>query len=98
MTAEVLEDRNVDEVLVAPSIGQAVLKIHSRCDLACDHCYEYPADDDSWKQQPKLMTLSTVQAFADRLTAYLEPDPPNEFDVILHGGEPSLAGAEFIDE
>ena len=31
-------------------LSQIVLKIHSRCDLACDHCYVYEAADQSWRR------------------------------------------------
>ena len=28
------------------------LKVHSRCDLAYDHCYMYEAADQGWRLQP----------------------------------------------
>ena len=33
-------------------LSQFVLKVHSRCDLACDHCYVYEAADQSWRGRP----------------------------------------------
>jgi hypothetical protein len=30
-------------------LSQLVLRMNSRCDLACDHCYEYKAADQSWR-------------------------------------------------
>ena len=30
-------------------LRQFVLKVHSRCDLACDHCYVYQSADQSWR-------------------------------------------------
>ena len=32
--------------------SQVVLKIHGRCDLACDHCYVYEAAGQSWRGRP----------------------------------------------
>ena len=32
---------------------EIVLKVHSRCDLACDHCYVYEHADQSWRARPK---------------------------------------------
>jgi uncharacterized protein len=26
---------------LSPALTQFILKVHSRCDLACDHCYVY---------------------------------------------------------
>ena len=31
------------------SLSQFVLKVNSRCNLACDHCYVYEAADQSWR-------------------------------------------------
>ena len=28
---------------------QFIVKIHSRCDLACDHCYVYATPDQRWR-------------------------------------------------
>lgn len=33
-----------------------VVKVHSRCDLSCDHCYMYETADRSWRQQPQVMS------------------------------------------
>ncbi|MEU9838708.1 hypothetical protein AB0C69_05725, partial [Actinomadura sp. NPDC048032] len=30
-----------------------ILKIHSRCNLACDYCYVYEMGDQSWRDQPR---------------------------------------------
>ena len=32
---------------------QFILKVHSRCDLACDHCYVYEHADQSWRGAPE---------------------------------------------
>lgn len=33
-------------------LSQFVLKVYSRCDLACDHCYVYEPADRSWRGRP----------------------------------------------
>ena len=31
---------------------QFLLKVHSRCNLACDYCYVYQHADQSWRTRP----------------------------------------------
>lgn len=81
-----------------PRINEAILKIHSRCNLDCDYCYVYNLGDDSWRDQPRVMTSETMQAFADRVGEYLDEAPPKTFHVTFHGGEPLLAPPEAFDE
>ncbi len=40
---------------MSASISQYVLKVCSRCDLACDHCYVYEHADQSWQAKPKII-------------------------------------------
>ena len=35
------------------TVSQYVLKVSSRCDLACDHCYVYEHADQSWRHKPQ---------------------------------------------
>lgn len=73
-------------------LQQLVLKIHSRCDLACDHCYVYEHADQSWKGRPTVISEETVGRVAERLAAYAEAHELPSVSVILHGGEPLLVG------
>jgi uncharacterized protein len=69
---------------------QFVLKIHSRCDLACRHCYMYEAVDQRWRQQPRVMAPETVGAAARVIARHAERHALPAVDVVLHGGEPLL--------
>jgi uncharacterized protein len=73
-------------------LSQIVLKVHSRCDLACDHCYVYEAADQSWRGRPMVIsdevTAQAARRIADHAAAHALP----AVQVILHGGEPLLAG------
>ncbi|MFI6643396.1 radical SAM/SPASM protein FxsBH, inactivated beta-hydroxylase extension form [Streptomyces sp. NPDC050504] len=71
---------------------EIVLKVHSRCDLACDHCYVYEAADQSWRDRPKVISEEAVSATARRLAEHAETHALPSVSVILHGGEPLLAG------
>lgn len=76
----------------APALQQLVLKVHSRCDLACDHCYVYEHADQSWSRRPKIISQDTVDQVAYRLATYAKERELPSVSVILHGGEPLLAG------
>jgi len=73
-------------------LQQLVLKIHSRCDLACDHCYVYEHADQSWKGRPTVISEETLGMVARRFAAYAEAHELPSVSVILHGGEPLLVG------
>ncbi|MFF5296173.1 FxsB family cyclophane-forming radical SAM/SPASM peptide maturase [Paractinoplanes globisporus] len=69
-----------------------VLKVASRCDLACDHCYVYEHADQSWRARPALMSAETVRAAASRIAEHAAAHGLSSVSVILHGGEPLLLG------
>lgn len=73
-----------------------VIKVHSRCDLACDYCYVYTMADQSWQDQPKRMSKATAQQVAFRIGEHVRLHDVPEIGVVLHGGEPLLAGLDFI--
>ncbi|MBT2444314.1 FxsB family radical SAM/SPASM domain protein [Streptomyces sp. ISL-36] len=73
-----------------------VLKVHSRCDLACDYCYMYRSADRSWRTQPRTMTPATVARTAERIAEHLSAHGLTEAGVVLHGGEPLLAGDTML--
>lgn len=99
--SEIAYNQQIDEqedTFAIPRIGEAILKIHSRCNLDCDYCYVYNLGDESWRDQPRIMTPETIQTFADRVGEYLDEAPPKTFHVTFHGGEPLLAPPEAFDE
>ncbi|MGW3990927.1 FxsB family cyclophane-forming radical SAM/SPASM peptide maturase [Streptomyces sp. NPDC004830] len=70
-----------------------MLKVHSRCDLACDHCYIYRHADQSWRRRPVVMPDDVVAATVSRIAEHARGHPQlRRVHVILHGGEPLLAG------
>jgi uncharacterized protein len=73
-----------------------VLKIHSRCDLACDYCYMYTMADQSWRRQPIRMSRAILDAAVVRIAEHIRQHRPPSAKIILHGGEPLLAGPDFI--
>lgn len=75
---------------------QYVLKIHSRCDLACDHCYVYEHADQSWRARPFVMPEAVVAQAARRIGEHVRSHGLSGISVVLHGGEPLLVGHERL--
>ena len=81
---------------IAVPLCQIVLKVHSRCDLACDHCYVYEAADQSWRGRPKVIADDVVSQAARRIAEHAAAHALPEVQVVLHGGEPLLAGRDRL--
>lgn len=77
---------------LAIPLSQFVLKVHSRCDLACDHCYVYQGADQSWRGRPKAMPDEVIAQAARRIAEHAASHRLPDVHVVLHGGEPLLAG------
>ena len=75
-------------------ITSFLVKIASRCNLDCDYCYVYHHADQRWRSMPRLMSAETLTAFAGRLVDYAREADMKRCVVVLHGGEPLLAGAD----
>src|ERR1700683_1138966 len=76
--------------------SEFIVKIHSRCDLACDYCYMYEMADQSWRTQPKRMSTAVAARTATRIAEHVRAHDLTEIALVLHGGEPLLAGPETI--
>jgi uncharacterized protein len=85
-------------VVILPDarITSFLINIASRCNLACDYCYMYEHADQSWKEQPKIMSSDTLRHVAMRIGEYAETVDLPELLLVFHGGEPLLAGSERI--
>ena len=88
--------------VAAPSVTSFLLKVASRCNLACDYCYMYEHADQSWREQPRFVSKSTARQFGRRLAEYGASSGLSGFTIVLHGGEPLLLGVgrmrEILDE
>jgi uncharacterized protein len=91
-------DAGQDDSLKRPfsPIRQFVLKVHSRCNLACDYCYVYRMADQSWRVRPVRMAAETVRLAAERIAEHAQKHRLSSVGVVLHGGEPLLAGAPVL--
>jgi uncharacterized protein len=75
---------------------QFILKIHSRCNLSCSYCYVYEMADQGWRDLPKTMSWGTVSTVAYCIAEHVEAHDLSDMEIILHGGEPLLAGEKRI--
>jgi uncharacterized protein len=79
------------------SVVEYVIKVASRCNLACDHCYVYDDPDRGWLAKPVMMDPATARAAARRIAQHAERHGLVRVAVILHGGEPLLLGAARLE-
>jgi uncharacterized protein len=77
---------------------QFILKVHSRCNLSCAYCYVYEMKDQGWRGLPKRMSGDVAARTVERIAEHAERHELASVDVILHGGEPLLAGADWLTE
>jgi uncharacterized protein len=73
-----------------------VLKIAERCNLNCSYCYMYNKGDDSFVGRPKFMSQEIAAAALERICSYGRRHETDDIVVALHGGEPLLAGRDWI--
>ena len=77
---------------------QFILKVHSRCNLSCTYCYVYEMADHGWPSLPRRMDTAIAAKVADRIGEHARAHDLPGVEVILHGGEPLLAGAGWLTE
>ncbi|MNM31877.1 Anaerobic sulfatase-maturating enzyme [compost metagenome] len=80
----------------AAKFSSFLVKVASRCNLDCDYCYVYHHADQSWRSMPKFLSAEHRRAFAQQLAEYVIQSDLKHCAVILHGGEPLLAGAQTL--
>ena len=81
---------------VPTAVPQIVLKLHSRCNLSCAYCYVYNSADQSWRNQPITLSQSTRARIAERIGEHARRHRLPAISVVLHGGEPLLAGHDGV--
>lgn len=82
----------------ATPMNQFVLKLVGPCNLACDYCYVYTGADLSWRERPVTMSRAVLEATAGRIADHAREHALRGVSIVLHGGEPLMAGAELLAE
>lgn len=75
---------------------QFILKAHSRCNLSCSYCYVYEMADQAWRHMPRRMSQAVAAKAVERIAEHAEKHRLDSVEIILHGGEPLLAGADWL--
>ncbi|MFG3295584.1 FxsB family cyclophane-forming radical SAM/SPASM peptide maturase [Streptomyces sp. NPDC048179] len=74
-----------------------VVKVAQQCNLACDHCYVYELQDTSWRHKPAVIAEGSAERLAERIAEHARAHALPQLRVVLHGGEPLLAGKRRIE-
>ncbi|GAA2244188.1 hypothetical protein GCM10010145_08710 [Streptomyces ruber] len=75
---------------------QFVVKVHGRCNLACRYCYLYEGPDRSWRTRPAAAPPAVLDRTATRIAEHARAHGLPALSLVLHGGEPLLAGADTL--
>jgi uncharacterized protein len=75
---------------------QFIMKIHSRCNLACHYCYMYELADQSWRTRPRTMSSALISVTAMRIAEHARAHNLDSVRIIFHGGEPLLGGEDLV--
>lgn len=76
--------------------GQFIVKVHGRCNLACRYCYLYEGPDTTWRERPAAASPAVLDRTATRIGEHAAAHGLGELALVLHGGEPLLAGADRL--
>ncbi|ONK11387.1 FxsB family cyclophane-forming radical SAM/SPASM peptide maturase [Streptomyces sp. MP131-18] len=69
---------------------QFIVKVNSRCNLACRYCYMYFAADTGWRRQPVTAAPGMLHRTARRIGEHATVHRLRALSLVLHGGEPLL--------
>jgi uncharacterized protein len=76
--------------------SEFIIKMHNRCNLACNYCYVFEMADASWREKPKTISSEVIEQAAARIAAHVTAHGLPGVRVVFHGGEPLLAGTDLI--
>ncbi|GAB2452421.1 hypothetical protein GCM10027262_77030 [Nocardia tengchongensis] len=74
-----------------------IVKIHGRCNLACDYCYIYEMADQSWRSKPKAMSRDVFTDACRMIADHAARQALPAVNLVFHGGEPLLVGPLDLD-
>jgi len=82
----------------ARALRTFILKVVSRCNLACPYCYVYRKGDATWKRRPPVMSDGVYEQTLTRVREYCTASGQRSVAITFHGGEPCLIGVRRFDE
>lgn len=69
---------------------QIILKVAERCNIACKYCYFFYGGDESYKDNPAVISEKTCEAFCEFVSDAVRRYNIDLVRIILHGGEPLM--------
>ncbi|MEU3984998.1 FxsB family cyclophane-forming radical SAM/SPASM peptide maturase [Streptomyces sp. NPDC026672] len=90
MSGEAVPERTSQPPL---PFSQFVVKVHGRCNLACRYCYLYAGPDHTWRTRAAAASPEVLDRTASRIAEHARAHRLTAVSLVLHGGEPLLAGA-----
>jgi len=82
---------------VVPPISVFIVKLAELCNINCRYCYMYNLKDVSYLNRPKVMAARTRDALIARIREHAQEHKLARITLMLHGGEPLLAGKAYIE-
>ncbi|MFD9280825.1 FxsB family cyclophane-forming radical SAM/SPASM peptide maturase [Streptomyces mirabilis] len=73
-----------------------ILKVANRCNIDCDYCFVFNSKDQVARRLPVRMDLDVARAAARRIGEHVTVNGLPAVHVVLHGGEPLLAGGRHM--
>ncbi|WP_406100075.1 FxsB family cyclophane-forming radical SAM/SPASM peptide maturase [Streptomyces sp. NBC_01013] len=93
--ADEVADRDAGTSSPVP-FGQFIVKVHGRCNLACRYCYLYEGPDRTWRSRPAAAAPAVLARAAERIAEHAAAHRLRHVALVLHGGEPLLAGPDRL--
>jgi sulfatase maturation enzyme AslB (radical SAM superfamily) len=78
------------------SFRSFILRVANRCNIDCDCCYVFNSADQAWRRLPVRMSVDVARAAGQRIGERTAAHDPRHVHVVLHGGEPLLAGPQHM--
>jgi radical SAM/SPASM domain FxsB family protein len=73
-----------------------ILKVANRCNIDCDYCFVFNSKDQVARRLPARMELDVARAAARRIGEHARTHNLPTVHMVLHGGEPLLAGVRHM--
>ena len=70
--------------------SSCVLKLTAVCNLDCTYCYVFNSADRVYTRVPPFLSVEGALRTLDRVIEHLDTVGQREFDLTLHGGEPTM--------
>lgn len=77
-------------------IDTLILKVAERCNLNCSYCYIYQHADRGFLYRPKIMSDEVFDQVLVRVKEYCDRRGSYRMNLTMHGGEPTLNGAQRL--